>query len=380
MSITPSGRAPVHRESSESMIIKSTNSQDEGPVESMLALDFGSQRQRLHAFLSAVHTGDEKVALNISQEENPMRHEGVYVDSGRLFHFAALIGDRTSLQILLRYQPNLDDETSWGVTALYLAVLYRHVPVAKCLLEAGASPNLLPTSTEIPPLHIAIRDNDFELVQLLLQNGADTKPTCYKEDSTLHIAVRQGAAMVKALPIRDLDLEAVDFAGMTALHRAVTLHSLETVEYLVQNGAGKNERYGKSLLHHLIQMEVCFRYRPNIFRQHGLGHLNEWMKPTPCPQMARFLLDSGVVPLVRTVLENSADQLRDEISKFPSGRDRYHDLWLIILRILEQAGKGLCWCGVCTYDVGDMAGCRRQQILESQHTVLEGDCLGPAIF
>ena len=59
---------------------------------------------------------------------------------------------------------------------LYMAACNDDLEMAKVLLEAKANPNL---SLRYKPLGVAVLKNDWPMVQLLLQHGADTVRSCY---------------------------------------------------------------------------------------------------------------------------------------------------------------------------------------------------------
>lgn len=79
------------------------------------------------------------------------------------------------------FVPKIDKEildinhcNEFGDTALHLSVTKKYKDVIKRLLEEGADSNILNNSyIERSCLHIAIEHDDYEIVQLLLVNGAN---------------------------------------------------------------------------------------------------------------------------------------------------------------------------------------------------------------
>jgi ankyrin repeat protein len=91
---------------------------------------------------------------------------------------AAGKGDVERIKILLDEHPELIDERielpgSFGKrTALHYGV--DHAPVVKLLLERGADPNIRDDGDNAMPLHFAAEHQDFEVIKLLVEHGADT--------------------------------------------------------------------------------------------------------------------------------------------------------------------------------------------------------------
>ena len=80
-----------------------------------------------------------------------------------------------------------------GFTALGLACFFRHVEAAKLLLDRGAVPSQ-PSSNalHLAPLHSAVASDSFELVNLLLDRGAEPNPKEASGSTPLHSAAGHG--------------------------------------------------------------------------------------------------------------------------------------------------------------------------------------------
>ena len=67
-----------------------------------------------------------------------------------------------------------------------------HVEIARILIENGANLNVqVNQNTPIPPLHLAIINNHFELVPLLLEKGAETEVRDRFRETPLHHAINK---------------------------------------------------------------------------------------------------------------------------------------------------------------------------------------------
>ncbi len=60
-----------------------------------------------------------------------------------------------------------------GRTALSLAVSYENFEVAKFVLDHGANPNVTATHKELTPLMVAAERGDLEVINWLIEAGAD---------------------------------------------------------------------------------------------------------------------------------------------------------------------------------------------------------------
>jgi ankyrin repeat protein len=81
-----------------------------------------------------------------------------------------------------------------GFTALHLAVFGRQEGAARVLLEAGADPNVLATSSfaPVPPLGTAAFVRSVPLARLLLDHGADPNRPEAGGFTALHAAAQNG--------------------------------------------------------------------------------------------------------------------------------------------------------------------------------------------
>lgn len=120
---------------------------------------------------------------------------------------------------------------------LEVAVECKNVKALNWLLDAGVSPNDKAPKTGATPLTTAIRDNQPELVDLLLQRGAD--PTVRGHDWPICMAVRQPAILKRLLPAL---AEPRAFKGV--MEMAVVANELESVKLLLGAGVSVEDRNG----------------------------------------------------------------------------------------------------------------------------------------
>lgn len=111
---------------------------------------------------------------------------------------AASLGQLSMVQALLRYDVALDRRDSTGEMALHDAARNGHVEVVQALLDAGADVRPHGGRFNATPLHAAARAGHVEVVKMLLEHGAPLDAPDSASEVPLHDAVRGGNAEVVA--------------------------------------------------------------------------------------------------------------------------------------------------------------------------------------
>ncbi len=110
------------------------------------------------------------------------------------FHEAAAYGDAVRVSELLdRDHALLDSFGDDGFNALGLAIFFRHPEIARMLIERGAdccAPARNPM--KVAPVHAAAAQGDREIMQLLLDHGADPNATQQLDYVPLHSSAGRG--------------------------------------------------------------------------------------------------------------------------------------------------------------------------------------------
>ena len=136
------------------------------------------------------------------------------------FFEAAASGRLDFVKKHLENQPEILNQFAVdGFTALGLSCFFNQKEIASFLLQKGADPNIASNNDfKVAPLHSAAAISQIEIVNILLQNGAN--------------------------------VNAKQSSGVTALHSAAHNGATDIVKLLLQNGADKKAKTedGKSVL------------------------------------------------------------------------------------------------------------------------------------
>lgn len=136
------------------------------------------------------------------------------------FFEAAASGQLDFVKKILENKPEILNQYAVdGFTALGLSCFFNQKEIAHFLLEKGADPNIASNNDfKVAPLHSAAAISQIEIVNILLQNGAN--------------------------------INAKQSSGVTSLHSAAHNGATEIVKLLLQNGADKEAKTkdGKSVL------------------------------------------------------------------------------------------------------------------------------------
>ncbi|KAM7539204.1 hypothetical protein Aperf_G00000048262 [Anoplocephala perfoliata] len=154
-----------------------------------------------------------------------------------------------------------------GLTPLHMAAHYNHVQLVQLLLEFGADPDLA-ASNGYTALHIAAKRNHQDLASLLLANDREPTKSTNRESrcgfTPLHLAAQEGNAdMVGLLLLNGADAEHKAKNGVTPMHLAALEDHVMVAQQLVHEGAKVTDvtQAGYTPLH-----TACYAGRLNMAR------------------------------------------------------------------------------------------------------------------
>jgi len=144
----------------------------------------------------------------------------LFLDRGHqlTFYEAAALGDLARMRELLDADPSLLDAFGEdGFNALGLAIFFRHSEVARLLIDRGADV-VAPArnAIKVAPVHAAATQGDREMMQLLLERGADPNARQQMDYTPLHSSAGRGdAETARLLVSRGADARANSSDGKT---------------------------------------------------------------------------------------------------------------------------------------------------------------------
>jgi ankyrin repeat protein len=148
-----------------------------------------------------------------------------------------------------------------GDTALHKAASNDKLEIVELLLQKGADIEAK-DKYGYTVLHKAARYSKLEIVNLLLEKGANIEAKDKYGETALHKAASNNKLeMVELLLQKSADIEAKDKYGYTVLHKAARYSKLETVNLLLEKGANieAKDEDGDTALHkaaHYSKLEI----------------------------------------------------------------------------------------------------------------------------
>lgn len=153
------------------------------------------------------------------------------------------IQNSTITEILLYAGAHINQQESYGLTALHLAAAHKnHHTDKRCkvtlLLNHGANPHI-PNHQGKKPLHIAVQYNNLIAVQALLKKKSDSNAADNNGWTPLHYAAQYNYSDEITLNLLAYNplIDALDNQGKSPLYIATQLNHEQTVKTLVNAGA-----------------------------------------------------------------------------------------------------------------------------------------------
>lgn len=207
--------------------------------------------------LCAVRQGDvELLEQCFSDLSNPDEYLNRIYDEDMqkctLLTIACLNGHENILDMILKnYKPDLEVENNilFGdenkkpqmcthVTVLWVAAAMNNFQMVELLVEHGANVNHT-TKTNSTPLRSACYNGNLEIARYLISHGADVRITKENNDTNLAVSVYRKQLPMAMYLVDELgcDVNVCDGDGRSPLYDAVNCGSFELVEFLLNRGA-----------------------------------------------------------------------------------------------------------------------------------------------
>ncbi|RKP17949.1 ankyrin [Rozella allomycis CSF55] len=159
------------------------------------------------------------------------------LEAARMGRFDRVFDSIGSFENVFKYQD------SHGMTLLHYSVVYGNISAAKMFIQKGSPLNLKNREAGATPLHLAVKDGFLDIVQILVENGADVVVGDHVGHSSIHYAAIYDYAYILNYLIMTSHVhpDIPDLHGRTPLMWALFKNSsLLTVKSLVRLGADLN--------------------------------------------------------------------------------------------------------------------------------------------
>ena len=189
------------------------------------------------------------------------------------------------------------------------------------------------------PMHIAIREEYFDVFQLILNNTNEKNPTDINGDTALHAVAEKGLSEVCNMIMEHLDDKNPKSINLerTPLHKAASGGHLQTCELIMKYLDDKNpsDYFGKTPLHMAArygQFEACQLFIQNVTNKNPK---DRWGK-TPLHEAA----DSGHYEIYCMIMANVTDKNpRNDCQKtllHLAAEGGYYDLCQMIIENVQE--------------------------------------------
>ncbi|MEI0491988.1 ankyrin repeat domain-containing protein [Brachyspira intermedia] len=151
--------------------------------------------------------------------------------------------DITITELLIEKGADIEARNVDGINALVYAVSLNDEEMVKFLLEKGADAN---TVCEIENEHIympptplmnAVYNGNTNIINMLLENGADINYTTDEMTPLIYAAYKVNTNIINTLLENGVDINYTNYYGMTALMYAANSNQFEAVKILLENNA-----------------------------------------------------------------------------------------------------------------------------------------------
>ena len=157
-------------------------------------------------------------------------------------HHAAYEGDLKKVREIIDRDPNqINVQDAQGFTPLHLASSKGHIEIVEFLLDHGADIELEIFNGDTPLLvaaRYARHGKQYETIKTLLEHGAKVNHKDEDGRAALHdAAMYSGKEVINLLISYGADVNARDKHKSTPLHQAAMLNNIEAAKALVEHGA-----------------------------------------------------------------------------------------------------------------------------------------------
>ncbi|KAK7475564.1 hypothetical protein BaRGS_00033197 [Batillaria attramentaria] len=233
-------------------------------------------------------------------------------------HIAAQSGNAEFVGVLLEFGSSVNAKDLCGKTSLELAFEGGHHEAIAALVHRGAQLNAPLPGCKSTLLHLACAENNADLVNLLLECGADTLARDHQGRSPLHVAAEHctDVTVVESLLKYRSEIDALDICSRTPVDVAFEKDHQDVLVCFAQHGADFERclsQHGGTVLHaacdqgNLDMVKALLRCGANI----ESTNMRFDMTPLHCAstnlhlEVVSFLLESNAPVDARNCLGNT---------------------------------------------------------------------------
>lgn len=204
-----------------------------------------------HSLLFSIEKGsysevtDLLASNDLTKFADSLREKEIY----DILSNAVVKKDTAIVSLLFSKFPETNFTLTFGPPLLFKAVLSGHEETVKLLLDKGAEVQVRCTEklglpwyfrghsiNKLTALHLAAREGFLNIVELLLNRGADINSTDSLKEIPLHASVKH-PSIVAYLLSKGAQNDFLNNKEQSPLHTAASSECFESVKILVQNGA-----------------------------------------------------------------------------------------------------------------------------------------------
>ena len=310
------------------------------PTEAFRKVDLAAA-QRILSLAEAKHDHPpiHRASRNAGYFRSPWHRDIDMADpNGRTFlHQAALNGNLDFVHHLIDNGAKVNVRTTSNRTPLHEAAEMGHMAIAKALIKHGAKVNVQ-DKWQCTPLHKAVVRDREDMAQLLLNYGA-----CDFGGNLLQCAILSNMDNIVQLMIeRGAEVNATDITGQTPLHSAAKYGQANIVSLLINSGASIN-KVSRGIME--LDYDLILQ---GAHRQLSKLKLDKYFQDGVSP--LRVAQEYGHSDLVVTLVNYGANvTICDSKGQFPHHKATLQHDCVSLHRILGHPH--------CPIDILDMDGC-----------------------
>ena len=238
------------------------------------------------------------------RQQDPNENRG---SQGTPLQVAVALGHTTITRILLE-STNVNTRDMDIATLLHVAVRNRNFDLTQLLLNHGANVNAF-GHQGVSPLHEAVHSQNLDVVELLLKGGADVNARSWFNQSPLHLAASRGNLDITRLLLNHgADVNARSWLGswfnQSPLHEAASRGNFDITQLLLNHGADVNvlDHQGVSPLHRAVRSQNLDVVKL-LLKVGADVNARSWFNQSPLHEAA----GGGNLDIMRLLLRYGAD-------------------------------------------------------------------------